>query len=64
MTKNKIIEYNGYYTHNEQEEKNRREFLRRYGYRVLFLHSKDLKNEVKLINKINIFVGDEIGKEH
>jgi hypothetical protein len=64
LNKNKIIEYNGYYTHNEQEEKNRREFFRRYGYKVLFLHSKNLKNEVKLINKINIFMGGEIGKEH
>ena len=51
-----IIEFNGYYKHNEREETERAELFSKYGFRTLFLHYPDLKNETELLNKITEFL--------
>jgi len=50
-----LIEYNGFYRHTKQEEIIRTNYFEKKGFKVLFLHKKDLTNKEKTINKINNF---------
>ena len=54
-TKNMLIEFNGYYTHNKKEEIGRKKHFKQNGYDTLILHYGDFKNESLLIQKIKNF---------
>ena len=60
-----IIEYNGFtsknkdgsvWGHTPQRDAAKARFYAKYGFKTLNLYPKDLKNEIKLINKINKFI--------
>lgn len=56
---NKLIEFNGYYTHTEGEELKRKEYFKQEGYDTLFLHYEDLEDKKQLINKVEEFLRGE-----
>ena len=55
----KIIEFNGFYTHTKQEEIAREKLFLEYGFKTLFLHYPDLRDEEGLRQKIVKFVLEE-----
>jgi very-short-patch-repair endonuclease len=55
---NKVIEFNGFFTHTKEEEIKREKYFKNRGFNVLFLHKSDLKNKEECINKIKQFGGE------
>jgi hypothetical protein len=51
-----LIEFNGYYTHNEQEEIARAEHFAKYGFKTLFLHYPDLENLARLKETVEKYI--------
>lgn len=58
ITKKKVIEFNGFYTHTPEEELKRRSYMKDRGFEVMFLHYEDLQNEPKMLDKIREFGGE------
>jgi len=56
--KKQIIEFQGWYMHNAEEETQRQKAFNKLGFNILFLYPKDLKDNLLLSQKIKIFQGD------
>lgn len=59
--KNKIIEYNGKYWHNEKDDNIRYDILTEMGYDVMYVSSDEYnrnKRSIEIINKLNVFLKD------
>lgn len=52
-----IIEFFGFWKHTKEEAEERKRLFKQYGFDTLFLWYEDLKNEPRLLNKINNFIG-------
>lgn len=53
----KVIEFNGFYTHTKQQEVARRQYFARRGYGVMFIHYDDLNDKEKTVRRIERFGG-------
>ena len=54
--KSKIIELFGNYWHKKEEEQQRIQHFKNYGYECLVIWENELKDETKLLSKINNFI--------
>jgi len=52
-----VIEFFGFWKHTKEEAEERKKLFRQYGFDTLILWYEDLKNETRLLSKINNLIG-------